>query len=102
MRYLMLLMFFLPVIHFTQAQNNSSNNKTQTDLSWTKKVGARKVPSAKKTYWVNDFGAVNDTAKAIGAVVQKAIDQCAKDGGGIVAFKPGIYKTGAIFLKTNV
>ncbi|MCH5718344.1 glycosyl hydrolase family 28 protein [Niabella hibiscisoli] len=34
--------------------------------------------------------------------MQKTIDACAKAGGGIVAFKPGIYVTGSIFLKSNV
>jgi len=74
----------------------------QTDLSWTKNVGARKTPASKKVYWVNDFGATNDTAKVVTKIIQQAIDKCAKDGGGIVAFKPGIYLTGSIFLKGGV
>jgi polygalacturonase len=74
----------------------------ETSLAWTKNVGARKTPSAKKTYWVNDFGATADTSKVLTKVIQSAIDQCAKKGGGIVAFKPGIYLTGSLFLKTGV
>ncbi|GAA4755961.1 glycoside hydrolase family 28 protein [Flavisolibacter ginsenosidimutans] len=74
----------------------------QTDLSWTKNVGARKIPSSKKVYWVNDFGATNDTAKVVTKIIQQAIDKCAKDGGGTIAFKPGIYLTGSIFLKSGV
>src|SRR5215213_5048837 len=75
---------------------------SQTNLSWTKNVGARKTPSSKKIYWVNDFGSTTDTATVITKIIQEAIDKCAKDGGGIVAFKPGIYLTGSIFVKTNV
>ena len=73
-----------------------------SDLSWAKKVGARKMPSSKKTYWVNDFGSVTDSTKPVGKIIQQAIDNCAKNGGGVVAFKPGTYLTGSIFLKTGV
>jgi polygalacturonase len=74
----------------------------QSDLPWIKKVGARKVPASKKTYWVNDFGKITDSNAVISPIIQKAIDQCAKGGGGIVSFKPGVYTTGSIFLKKNV
>jgi polygalacturonase len=74
----------------------------QPGLSWTKNVGARKAPLSKKIYWVNDFGATADTAKVVTKIIQQAIDKCAKDGGGIVAFRPGSYLTGSIFLKTGV
>jgi polygalacturonase len=75
---------------------------SQTDLSWTKNVGASKTPSSKKIYWVNDFGSTNDTSKVTTKAIQQAIDKCAADGGGIVAFKSGTYLTGSIFLKSNV
>ena len=75
---------------------------SQSNLSWTKDVGARKTPSTKKVYWVNDFGSTRDTSKVITQIIQQAIDKCAKDGGGIVAFKSGIYLTGSIFVKSNV
>ena len=74
----------------------------QTDLSWTKNVGARKMPTTKKIYWVNDFGTTTDSTKVITKFIQQAIDKCAKDGGGTVCFKPGVYLTGSIFLKSNV
>src|SRR5439155_9541502 len=35
-------------------------------------------------------------------VIQKAIDDCSKAGGGVVTFKPGNYLTGALFVKSNV
>ncbi|HYO21363.1 MAG TPA: glycosyl hydrolase family 28 protein [Flavisolibacter sp.] len=74
----------------------------QMDLPWVKNVGARKTPSSKKVYWVNDFGPVKDSNAVISKAIQKAIDACAKKGGGVVAFKPGVYTTGAIFLKKGV
>jgi polygalacturonase len=74
----------------------------QTNLSWTKNLGARKTPSSKKVYWVNDFGSATDSTIVITKVIQDAIDRCAANGGGIVAFKPGTYLTGSIFLKSNV
>jgi polygalacturonase len=74
----------------------------QPNLSWAKNVGARKAPSSKKIYWVNDFGTTSDTSKVITKIIQQAIDGCAKDGGGTVAFKPGTYLMGSIFLKSGV
>ena len=74
----------------------------QDDLPWTKNVGARKSPTSNKIYWVNDFGKISDSNKVISPFIQKAIDLCSKKGGGIVAFKPGVYTTGAIFLKKGV
>lgn len=73
-----------------------------TAPAWTKKVGARSFPTIKTVYYVNSYGAVSDTTTINTVAIQKAIDACAAKGGGIVAFKPGTYVTGAIFLKSNV
>ena len=89
--------FFLFFLLFTTFSIHS-----QTNLSWTKNVGARKTPSSKKVYWVNDFGSTSDTSKIITKIIQHAIDKCSTDGGGVVAFKPGTYLTGSIFVKNNV
>ncbi|HEY1021925.1 MAG TPA: glycosyl hydrolase family 28 protein [Flavisolibacter sp.] len=90
-------LFLLIVLFFSSAAVNA-----QTDLSWVKDVGARKTPGAKKMYWVNDYGTISDSNAVISGIIQKAIDDCARKGGGIVAFKPGVYTTGAIFLKKGV
>ena len=58
---------------------------SQSNLAWTKNVGARKIPSSKKIYWVNDFGLTNDTSKVVTKIIQQAIDKCAANGGGVVA-----------------
>lgn len=74
----------------------------QSDLSWARHVGARKVPESKKVFWVNDSGSTADTTKVVTSVIQRAIDKCAAAGGGVVAFRPGVYLTGSLFLKGNV
>ena len=49
-----------------------------------------------------DFGAVGDGKTLNTEAIQKAIDAAAAAGGGRITFKPGIYVTGALFIKTNV
>ncbi len=71
-------------------------------LGWTKKVGARKSPKKTTVFFVNTYGAINDGKTLATPFIQRAIDECAKRGGGIVAFKPGAYLMGSIFLKSNV
>lgn len=93
MRKIYFFLFFLLISSVLHAQAN---------LPWVKDVGARKTPTSKKVYLVNDFGKITDSNAVISSIIQKAIDECAKKGGGIVAFKPGVYTTGAIFLKKGV
>lgn len=68
-------------------------------LPWVSKVGAKSFPTATKSFVVD---ANSDTSKVITKNIQAAIDACAKNGGGIVSFKPGTYVSGSIFLKANV
>jgi polygalacturonase len=89
------MVFFMALLSLSIAH-------AEPDLSWTKKVGARKVPTKTTIFWVNSYGATNDGKTLASPFIQRAIDECAKKGGGIVAFKPGAYLTGSIFLKSNV
>ncbi len=84
------------------AKANTTDSLPSAVLDWSKKVGARKKPTNTKLYLVNKYGAVNDGKTLSTAFIQKAIDDCAAKGGGIVGFLPGEYVTGAIFLKSNV
>lgn len=68
-------------------------------LDWVSKVGAKQFPAGKKLFKVN---ALSDTSKVITKKIQEAIDDCAKQGGGIVTFAPGTYVTGAVYLRSNV
>lgn len=71
-------------------------------MDWVSKAGAKTFPLSKKQFSVNEYGAVSDTVTINTAAIQKAIDDCAAKGGGIVTFKPGTYVTGSIFIKSNV
>ena len=71
-------------------------------MDWVSKVGAKSFPTSKKVFSVNDYGAVSDTLTINTKAIQKAIDDCAAKGGGIVTFKPGTYVSGSIFVKSNV
>jgi polygalacturonase len=70
--------------------------------SWTKQVGARRAPAGKRVFLANKYGARPDGATDSTAALQRAIDECAKAGGGVVALDKGRYVAGAIFLKSNV
>ena len=50
----------------------------------------------------SDFGAVGDGKTLNTKSIQRAIDSTAAAGGGQVTFNPGVYVTGALFVKTNV
>jgi len=49
----------------------------------------------------NAFGALGDGTTLCTEAIQAAIDQ-ARAGGGTVRFEPGVYLTGALFLKSGV
>ncbi len=80
-----------------------TDNFDLTPWPWAKDVGARIVPASRGiTFNVTDFGAVGDGMTLNTQAIQKAIDACAAQGGGVVRFSTGIYLTGSIFLKSNV
>lgn len=70
--------------------------------SWVHDVGARRQPESGRTFLANAYGALPDGATSSTRAIQRAIDAAADAGGGLVAFAPGRYLTGAIFLKSNV
>jgi polygalacturonase len=72
------------------------------NLEWVTKTGSQFNPANTKTFFVDKYGALADGKTNNAKSIQKAIDACAKEGGGIVRFKTGSYMTGAIFLKDNV
>ena len=57
---------------------------------------------SKKRYLITDYGAKDDSTVINTSAIQKAIDECAANGGGVVVVPKGIFISGAIFLKKNV
>ncbi|PWB24360.1 glycoside hydrolase family 28 protein [Flavobacterium sp. HTF] len=55
-----------------------------------------------KTYNIKDFGAVADGKTSNTPAFEKAIKECAKNGGGKVVVPNGKYLTGPIHLESNV
>lgn len=53
-------------------------------------------------YLVKDFGAIADGKTLNTQAVQKTVDECSANGGGIVRFDRGRYVLGTIFLRSNV
>ncbi|MEL0456506.1 glycosyl hydrolase family 28 protein [Flavobacteriaceae bacterium SZ-1-7] len=85
-----------------QQKTNHEASKTSYKPDWVDKVGAGDFDISGKTYYVNDFGAINDGKTTNTEAIQKTIDACAENGGGTVTFKPGDYLTGSIFIKSNI
>ena len=69
------------------------------ELNWVGKTGARNLPKNNRSYNVTDYGAVGDGIAMNTKAIQKAIDECAGNGGGTVTFSPGKYLTGSVYLK---
>lgn len=59
-----------------------------------------RIPSLVKN--IRDFGAVNNGETLNTAAITKAIDACAKAGGGIVEIPPGLWLTGPIELQSRI
>jgi len=55
-----------------------------------------------RVFNASDFGAVGDGKSLNTKAIQRTIDSAAAAGGGQVTFNPGVYVTGALFIKTNV
>lgn len=53
-------------------------------------------------YNIEDYGAKGDSLTINTKPIQKAIDNCAKNGGGVVMLKNGIFISGTVILKDNV
>ncbi len=94
-----MITIFLTITMLVLGNGSFGQSGKNADLSWVTKAGAKQFPSATKIFVVK---AKSDTSKDITKQIQETIDKCAKSGGGIVSFNPGIYISGSIYLKTNV
>jgi len=57
---------------------------------------------SQKIFNVKDYGATGNKEGSARASIQKAIDACAANGGGMVYLPPGQYSSGTIHLKSNI
>ncbi len=55
-----------------------------------------------KEYIITDFGVSAGSDEVQTAKIQAALDNISENGGGKIIFPPGVYKTGALHLKTGV
>lgn len=87
-----------------EASSSQAKFKVGSDglPAWVRGVGARRLPTKKRVFPANEFGAIGDGEANSTKAIQRAIDACAKAGGGTVSFRPGQYVTGALFVKTGV
>lgn len=53
-------------------------------------------------YDITSYGAVSDTTRLSTEAIQMAIDRCSLAGGGRVLIPAGSFKTGSLFLRSNV
>jgi polygalacturonase/lysophospholipase L1-like esterase len=94
----------IPVSQYIETHAEGANPNFQGIYAphlpeWVKTVGAQARPAGRNRVPVVAPG---DGATLVTAQIQSAIDECAAKGGGRVEFAPGVYITGAVYLKNNV
>ncbi len=65
-------------------------------------IHAENFPPSESEYNVKKHGAKADGKTMDTPAIQKAIDECNRNGGGTVYFPSGIYLSGSIHLKNNI
>ncbi len=65
-------------------------------------AGCITMSPAKRVYDPVDYGAVPDGQTLCTAAIQKAVDECSANGGGVVRLSGGKFLSGTIFMKSNV
>ncbi len=79
---------------------NKTKYRIFIGLLWMFTVGS--VFGAETVYDVRDYGAKADGKTLCTKSIQRAIDQCAKDGGGTVYLGQGTFLSGTIYMKSGV
>ncbi|MBZ9630080.1 glycoside hydrolase family 28 protein [Salegentibacter sp. LM13S] len=107
--YTIIFSFFLSVALLScKSEDNSQKeveeiSKTaELEPEWISKVGAEDFQTRDEIFYVNDYDAIDDGSALTTEAIQKAIDECAKNGGGTVSFRPGKYLSGSIFIKEGI
>ncbi|MBC8051757.1 MAG: right-handed parallel beta-helix repeat-containing protein [Sphingobacteriaceae bacterium] len=73
--------------------------KSLKDLSF---LAAKHQHLIEKKYNIIDYGAIGDGKTLNSKTIQAVIDECSKNGGGIVIIPKGTFLSGSLFLKPGV
>lgn len=96
-----LLMFFVSFTAFGQEVVWTSTKQPLKEVERLKKQ-IKKPKFKNKDYLVTAFGAIGDGTTKNTEAIKKAIETCHEEGGGRVVVPPGVFLTGAVYLKSNV
>lgn len=88
MNRIILFLFLLNVVVTTQAQNTS--------------IAVQQPVFKKDSFYISKFGAKDDGITLNTTAITAAINECSKNGGGVVIIPAGFWLTGPIELKSNV
>jgi hypothetical protein len=95
---------FTGKITLLKAKNSKKNGYQTIPLS-LKKWETRFIvvsKSKEKEYIITKYGAVGDNKTLNTKAIQTTIDECSANGGGTVVVPPGVFLSGALFLKNKV
>lgn len=82
---------------------HAASRPADADLpAWVTTVGARSTPESTREFRVRADAAQRDGRSPATKEIQSAIDACAAAGGGLVVLDPGVYLTGALFVRSGV
>jgi hypothetical protein len=71
-------------------------------LSATILIAASLLPGQSRVFNVKEFGASGKKAENAQRFIQRAVDSCAANGGGMVYLPPGEFSSGTIHLRSHV
>ena len=101
MKYKILFLLVFILATTTQAQPNQKNVFPDgTPMSgWFLDDSKVKLSDLGKQYVITDFGAKRDSTLVQTQVIQRTIDEAARQGGGVVVIPKGTFMSGALFFK---
>ena len=98
------VLFFLLITGITaSAQAPSATTATFPDgtplSSWYQEDQPAPLSALGKVYNLRDYGLISSTTRVQTELIQRAIDDAARQGGGVIVVPEGIYKSGALFFR---